>query len=331
MDNTTDTVPPKSSIFHVCYLCFLILAIIIGNSLVLVLIRLNRRLHSPTFYFLGNLSFAELLIGVGFVPLYTAAVLEGRWRFGKTMCRAHAFVVTSSVNASLITLCVVSVDRFLDIRDPLRYFGRMTKRRSAMIIFCIWAHSLFWAAMPLVDWGEISFDNNTKTCRPDFAASGISNRVYAALLVVFGFAIPSLVTGYCHIKIYQMAKEQTRKIAKISVRKDFTSGHVQEDIVLTFHPRRERKAHKTILIIIGAFVVCWLPYSIGTSWKLATGHALELYWFANVGLTLALTNSSLNPLIYTLRDRRVRMGFMKLVCGERYRKKLSGKFLAVEL
>jgi hypothetical protein len=106
--------------FHVFYLILITLAIIIGNSVVVSVIRLDHRLHSPTFYFLGNLAVADLLVGAGYVPFYISSVFNQAWVLGSAWCRGHAFVVSTSFNASIMTLCIVSVDRFLDISDPLR-------------------------------------------------------------------------------------------------------------------------------------------------------------------------------------------------------------------
>lgn len=115
--------PPKSAelkTFQIVYLVLTSVAIIVGNALVIMVIRVERRLHSPTFYFLGNLAVADLLVGVGYVPFYISAVAKQAWVLGAEWCRGHAFVVSTSFNASVMTLCVVSVDRFLDISDPLR-------------------------------------------------------------------------------------------------------------------------------------------------------------------------------------------------------------------
>lgn len=105
---------------HTLYLVITIVAIVVGNAMVIVVVRSDRRLHSPTFYFLGNLAVADLLVGVGYIPFYITSVLNQAWVLGSVWCKGHAFVVSTSFNASLWTLCIVSVDRFLDISDPLR-------------------------------------------------------------------------------------------------------------------------------------------------------------------------------------------------------------------
>ncbi|XP_031568923.1 octopamine receptor 1-like [Actinia tenebrosa] len=304
--------------FHVFYLVIITLAIIIGNPTVLLVIRLDHRLHSPTFYFLGNLAVADLLVGVGYVPFYIVSVFNQAWVLGSTLCRAHAFVVSTSFNASIMTLCVVSVDRFLDISDPLRYYGRMTQKKTKMLIAFIWLHSIFWASCPLWNWGETLFDVTTHTCRPNFAPIETPGKVYGILLAIFGFAIPVIVTIYSYFRMFRVAEDQSKKIAKdFSMSHGASSGTEDTGKRTSPRPARDKKAHKTILIIIGAFCFCWLPYTFGTSWKILTGQTLAPYWLANLGLTLALTNSFINPIVYTIRDRRFRRGLQKALCSRR--------------
>ncbi|KAK3734353.1 hypothetical protein QZH41_005336 [Actinostola sp. cb2023] len=248
--------PIAEKTFHILYLIITTLAIVIGNAMVIVIVRLDLRLHSPTFYFLGNLAVADLLAGVG-------------------------------------------------------YYGRMTKKKTRWLIAFIWIHSIFWASCPLWNWGETLFDQTTHTCRPNFAGSKkTSSKVYAVCLAIFGFAIPVLVTIYTYFRIFRVADDQSKKIAKDSTTSRSSLGDQSK-------PSRDLKAHKTILIIIGGFALCWLPYTIGTSFKLLTGHKHAPYWLSHLGLTLALTNSFINPVIYTIRDRRFRRGLKKFLFSKR--------------
>ena len=121
------------------------------------------------------------------------------------------------------------------------------------------------------------------------------------------FLFSVLITVYCYVRIFRVADEHEKKIQKDMV--TVQTGTGQNSCT------RERKAHKTILIIIGAFAVCWLPYTVGTSWKILTGKTTAPYWFANIGLTLALFNSCVNPMVYTIRDTRFRRGARKILCG----------------
>lgn len=186
----------------------------------------------------------------------------------------------------------------------------MTKKKTRWLIAFIWIHSIFWASCPLWDWGETLIAKTTHTCRPNFGSKKVSSKAYAVCLSLFGFVIPVLITIYTYIRIFRVADDQSKKIAKNSTTSRSSLGE-------QLKPSRDRKAHKTVLIIIGAFMICWLPYTIGTLFKLLTGTKQAPYWLSHLGLTLALTNSFINPIIYTIRDRRFRRGVKKILTTQR--------------
>lgn len=105
---------------HATILIVISVMVIVGNVLVIAVVRIDRHLHKPTFFFLVNLAAADLLVGVIYAPFYAAAVLEEDWVWGMAWCEGHAFLISTSVNASILTLCFVSIDRFVDITDPFR-------------------------------------------------------------------------------------------------------------------------------------------------------------------------------------------------------------------
>jgi len=86
--------------------------------------------------------------------------------------------------------------------------------------------------------------------------------------------------------------------------------------------KRERKAARTLAIITGAFVVCWLPFFV-----MALTLAVCTYCWLPVQverafLWLGYFNSTLNPVIYTLFSPEFRQAFKRLLCGRKvYRRR----------
>ena len=155
------------------------------------------------------------------------------------------------------------------------------------------------------------YDINTNTCRPNWAAGGLGSKIYVLGLALFAFAIPVLIMVFCYLRIFMVANKHVKKIRKENQSLVALQANEFQSETDCRKPV-ELKAHKTILIVIGAFVVCWSLYTVATSWKILTGQVTVPYQMANAGLTLALFNSAVNPVIYSLRDRRFRKGFIKV-------------------
>lgn len=84
--------------------------------------------------------------------------------------------------------------------------------------------------------------------------------------------------------------------------------------------KRERKAAKTLAIITGAFVVCWLPF-FTTAVLLPIYKDLFKKYIISVFLWLGYFNSTLNPIIYTIFSPEFRHAFKKILFGRNYAKR----------
>lgn len=77
----------------------------------------------------------------------------------------------------------------------------------------------------------------------------------------------------------------------------------------------ETKAMKTLLIVLGAFVISWLPYTVCSIAKMATRGSWELSSSSlNAVLTITTLNGCVNPVIYAIRDQRFRKGMKRVLC-----------------
>lgn len=83
----------------------------------------------------------------------------------------------------------------------------------------------------------------------------------------------------------------------------------------TLEAKRERKAAKTLAIITGAFVVCWLPFFL-MALLMPLCDACEINdKIASFFLWLGYFNSTLNPVIYTIFSPEFRQAFKRILCG----------------
>ncbi|KAL3269080.1 hypothetical protein HHI36_008163 [Cryptolaemus montrouzieri] len=88
----------------------------------------------------------------------------------------------------------------------------------------------------------------------------------------------------------------------------------------TLEAKRERKAAKTLAIITGAFVVCWLPFFILALLMPLCKEACNISdYIMSFALWLGYFNSALNPVLYTIFNPEFRQAFKVMLCGGRRR------------
>jgi 5-hydroxytryptamine receptor 1 len=82
--------------------------------------------------------------------------------------------------------------------------------------------------------------------------------------------------------------------------------------------KRERKAAKTLAIITGAFVVCWMPFFVIAVLMPVCGDDCEISpVIISFFLWLGYFNSTLNPILYTIFNQDFRNAFKRILCGGR--------------
>lgn len=119
-----------------------------------------------------------------------------------------------------------------------------------------------------------------------------------------------------------LRQEATESTSLVTIRAT-TSGNQVNQVISnreSMEAKRERKAAKTLVIITGAFVGCWLPFFITALVLPICGDSCPLPDFVfSVFLWLGYMNSMINPIIYTIFSMDFRIAFKKILFGRRFR------------
>ncbi|XP_067398647.1 olfactory receptor 6C75-like [Emydura macquarii macquarii] len=112
------------------FLMFLVIyiATVAGNSLVMVLIVADQHLHTPMYFFLGNLSCLEICYSSTILPRILASLLTGDRTVSVGGCITQLYFFASLAATECYLLAVMSYDRYLAICKPLRYSTLMNTR-----------------------------------------------------------------------------------------------------------------------------------------------------------------------------------------------------------
>uniref|UniRef100_A0A3P9JP07 Alpha-1A adrenergic receptor n=1 Tax=Oryzias latipes TaxID=8090 RepID=A0A3P9JP07_ORYLA len=299
---------------------------VIGNILVILSVVCHRHLQTVTYYFIVNLAVADLLLSSTVLPFSAIFEILDRWVFGRVFCNIWAAVDVLCCTASIMSLCVISVDRYIGVSYPLRYPAIMTKRRALLAVMLLWVLSIIISIGPLFGWKEPAPEDET-VCKITEEPG------YAIFSAVGSFYLPLAIILAMYCRVYVVAQKESRGLKEgqkteksdseqVILRMHRGNTTVSEDEALRSRTHfalrllkfsREKKAAKTLGIVVGCFVLCWLPFFL----VLPIGSIFPAYRPSDtvfkITFWLGYFNSCINPIIYPCSNQEFKKAFQSLL------------------
>ncbi|XP_077008223.1 olfactory receptor 6M1-like [Tamandua tetradactyla] len=126
-------------LFFIFLLAYLVT--ILGNMLIIILILVDYRLHSPMYFFLSNLSFSDILTTTCVVPKMLACFLSEKKSISFGECFAQLYFYFLSGCTEFILSAVMSYDCYVAICSPLLYPMIMTSSLCVHLVIFSWVGS----------------------------------------------------------------------------------------------------------------------------------------------------------------------------------------------
>ncbi|NXU84898.1 OR5V1 protein, partial [Xiphorhynchus elegans] len=114
------------------------LATMAGNITMLVAVSTDTHLHSPMYFFLGNLSLLDILCPTITVPKMLGALLLEHEVISFTGCLLQLFSLIDVVGTEIFLLAVMAYDRYVAVCHPLQYLTIMSTRLCARLAVGTW-------------------------------------------------------------------------------------------------------------------------------------------------------------------------------------------------
>lgn len=130
----------------------LMIIIVVGNMLVIIAIMTEKSLKNIQNWFIASLAVADFFLGLIIMPFSLANELMGYWIFGSWWCDVHSAMDVLLCTASIMNLCLISLDRYWSITQAIEYLKQRTPARAAFMIAAVWIMSALICIPPLLGW-----------------------------------------------------------------------------------------------------------------------------------------------------------------------------------
>ncbi|XP_006636423.2 5-hydroxytryptamine receptor 5A [Lepisosteus oculatus] len=317
------------SILIVTLLVILIIATFLWNLLVLVTILRVKTFHRVPHNLVASMAVSDVMVAALVMPLSLVNELSGRrWRLGRLLCDVWVSFDVLCCTASIWNVTAIALDRYWSITRHLEYTLKTRKKISNVMIALTWLLSAVISLSPLFGWGE-TYTADDESCQVSQEPS------YAIFSTCGAFYLPLSVVLFVYWKIYKAAKFRIGsrkrnavmplsgvvqvKEASREPQMVFTARHA----AITFQPdgeswreQKERKAALMVGILIGVFVLCWIPFFITELVGPLCSCSVPPTW-KSIFLWLGYSNSFFNPLIYTAFNKNYNNAFRNLFSKQR--------------
>ncbi|KAI5762264.1 TAAR1 [Gulo gulo luscus] len=294
----------------------IILTTLIGNLIVIISISHFKQLHTPTNWLIHSMATVDFLLGCLVMPYSMVRSVEHGWYFGEVFCKIHTSTDIMLSSASIFHLSFISIDRYYAVCDPLRYKAKI----SILVIFAMIFIS--WSVPALFAFGMIFLELNFKGAEEMYykyihcigGCSVFFSKTSGILAFMTSFYIPGSIMLCVYSRIYFIAQRQAKSI--YDANQKFQIGLEEKNGMLQ---SKERKAAKTLGIVMGVFLICWCPFFVCMVTDPFLDYSIPptlndaLIWFGYL-------NSMFNPMVYAFIYPWFRKALKLILFGKIFQK-----------
>lgn len=273
---------------RVCVWIVFFLALL-GNITVLLILFFNYSKLDVPRYLIMNLSFADLCLGIylgflAFVDIKTIGDFREHalnWQFSGS-CKFAGFLAVFSSELSVYTLTMITIERFLTIKNSMYVDKRISRHQAFIIMSFGWLFSLVIATLPLFE-GKVKFNDYTKysVCLP-FETETLVSRIYLMFLLGLNL-LAFVIILFCYVKVYLFIRGSNA----------WNSGD-------------SRVARRMAILVFTDFI-CWFPIALVALSAVFKNPFVTDLWISKV-ITIFIfpLNACANPFLYAIFTKQFR-------------------------
>ncbi|XP_074131551.1 olfactory receptor 5M5-like [Sminthopsis crassicaudata] len=272
---------------------------LIGNLGMIVLIKLDSRLHVPMYYFLSHLAFIDLCYSSSIGPKMLQNLIVKKKTISFSGCFAQLYFSSAFATTECFLLATMAYDRYMAICNPLIYTAIMTKRVCSELVIGVYTYGFLNSIIQTILTFQLSF-----------CESNVIHHFYCADPPLLALSCSDTHSKEKQLLIFSAlnltSSLLTVLVSYICILVSILKIHSSEGKCKAFSTCA---SHLTVVIIFyGTLFFMYLRQPrAGNSWK----------YNKVISVFYSLVIPMLNPLIYSLRNTEVKDTLKKILEGKR--------------
>lgn len=296
----------------------IILMSLISNTLVIIVILKTSKLRTTTNFFFVNLAVSDLIVTCSSTWVHLVDNVTEGWVFGAFMCKVNTFIIVLSLTSSVLTLTLISCDRFFGIVFAMK--AHLTERRARSFIIMVWLCSVIVSCPMLIYTRkyERQWKNHLEIwCGEDWPIEKTVDEItheesYSRPGRTFYYTFICVVMYFYPITAMSIAYS-------IIIWKLWSNERPGEQIEheVDAQNKLKKKVVVMLVVILMVFMICWLPFIVSVLYfEYGPYRQNEMPdWYPDFryfAWFMAYSNSAFNPLIYAGFNENFRRGFKEM-------------------
>lgn len=281
---------------------------VLENLMVLCVILHSQTLRSrPSYHFIASLAVADLIGSIIFVYSFLDFHVLHRKDSPNIFLFKLAGVI-ASFTASVGSLFLTAIDRYISIHRPMAYKRIVTKNKAVVAFSMMWTIAIVFSLLPLLGWNCKRLNSVCSDIFPlidqNYLLFWIGMTTVLLLFIIYAYIFILWKSHYHAVRMLSRRSQRSIIVYTAEGTKVQTIRHEQA--------RMDLRLAKTLVLILVALIICWGPLLAIMVYDLlgkVNDSIKTVFAFCSM---LCLLNSTVNPVIYAMRSKDLRRAFLNL-------------------
>lgn len=310
MSNNTNIITTVDIVFASLY-SFIVFFGVLGNVIIITIVRKTPSMHTTTNFLLTNLAVADL-ISLLFCPGFYDFALKSvslSQPIGDFVCKIFVgnAVLSITILESIFMLVVVAVERYVALVKPFQTNSRLRKENVSFAIAATWTLATL-VCIPGILSNNYDKRAEKYPCNRPWTLNNLEGlkKAYISVFCLVFMIVPAVVILFCYLRIFYGV---------------YFLGDIYRERTGDVEEKKSRKhLLKLLASLVAAFVICCMPFAVFFLYVSFVSQVTIIENFDTLHLIhktvrfLLILNSFVNPLLYAAQSPNYRQGFKRLFC-----------------